>query len=335
MSDMPSQHLNRRRFLRSAALAAGSGALTLTDNAAALAAAPNDAKTPALSAAEMAAIDTAMGKKGAYNEAQATYSVPLPRNDLKVTVKGEPVPISFGFGGWVAVKKTLDGKSAVLMSDTVLLQEEVNPLMIAAHANGLEVSAVHNHFFFEEPRIFYMHVHGMGGVADVIAKYAAAVRTTKLFPANQPPAGPPPARTGREIFDTAGLDAIVKYAGVVNGPTYKYTVGRADLKELAMGADITAAIGLNSWASFAGAGDAAHVCGDIAMLEHEVNPVVRVLHDHKIDVVAIHNHMIGESPRMMFLHYFGSGPARTLATGFRAALDVLGTRKPGPMTMHG
>src|SRR5690349_19914430 len=119
MSDMPSQHLNRRRFLRSAALAAGSGALTLTDNAAALAAAPNDAKTPALSAAEMAAIDTAMGKKGAYNEAQATYSVPLPRNDLKVTVKGEPVPISFGFGGWVAVKKTLDGKSAVLMSDTV------------------------------------------------------------------------------------------------------------------------------------------------------------------------------------------------------------------------
>ncbi|MES2463219.1 MAG: DUF1259 domain-containing protein [Armatimonadota bacterium] len=334
---MPERNLNRRRFFQNAALAAGTGALTLTSDAVS-AAARNEAKTPALTAAEMSAIDAALGKKGAYNEAQATYSVPLPRNDLKMTVKGEPVPIPFGFGGWVAVKKTLDGKAAVLMSDTVLLQEEVNPLMAAAHASGLEVSAVHNHFFFEEPRIFYMHVHGMGSVPDVIAKYAAAIKATKLFPANQPPAGPPPARTGKEIFDLPALDAIVKYSGVVNGPTYKYTVGRADLRVLAMGADITAAIGLNSWASFAGTSEAAHICGDIAMLESELNPVIKVLHDHKIDVVAVHNHMIGETPRMMFLHYFGSGPAPTLATGFRAALDVLGTTspsKPGGMSMHG
>lgn len=133
--------------------------------------APAPGNTPPLSAADIAAIEAALGKKGAYVEAQATHSTPLPRNDLKVTIKGEPVPISFGFGGWVAIKHTLDGKSAMLMSDTVLLQEEVNPLMSAALAQGLEIGAVHNHFFYEEPRIFYMHIHGMGAPAELARKF--------------------------------------------------------------------------------------------------------------------------------------------------------------------
>jgi hypothetical protein len=330
---MMPENMNRRRFLHSAVLAAGTSALALNPLDT-LSAAPGGAKTPALTANEMAAVDAALGKKGAYNEAQATYNVPLPRNDLKMTVKGEPVPIPFGFGGWAAVKKTLDGKSAVLMSDTVLLQEEVNPLMRAAHENGLEVSALHNHFFFEEPRIFYMHVHAMGSVADISARYAAAIKTTRLFPANQPPAGPPSPRTGKDIFDVPALDALVKYAAAVNGPTIKYTVGRPDLNVVAMGADITAAIGLNSWASLAGSSDAAHICGDIAMRESELNPVVKALHTHDLDVVAIHNHMIGENPRILFLHYYGSGPASALAAGFRAALDVLGAPQPAAMR-HG
>src|SRR5205814_8087559 len=136
---------------------------------------------------------------------------------------------------------------------------------------------IHNHFFYEVPRIFFMHVHGMGAAADLIGRYAAAVRTTKLFPANQPPAGPPPERTGKDIFDVAGLDAIVKYKAAVNGPTIKYTIGRDDLRVLAMGAEITAAIGLNTWAAFAGNKENAHIAGDVAMLEPEVNPVVRAL----------------------------------------------------------
>ncbi|WP_317128349.1 DUF1259 domain-containing protein [Hymenobacter radiodurans] len=149
-------------------------------------AAPVAAKTPTLTAAEIAAIEAAPGKKGTYVEAQATHTTPLPRNDLKVTIKGEPVPISFGFGGWVAIKHTLDGKSAMLMSDTVLLQEEVNPLMSAAQAQGLEIGAVHNHLFYEEPRIFYMHIHGMGSPAELARKFAAALKDSKLLPANQP-----------------------------------------------------------------------------------------------------------------------------------------------------
>ncbi|WP_084447792.1 DUF1259 domain-containing protein [Hymenobacter roseosalivarius] len=323
---MTNYHFSRRDALRATALL---GASTLLGPTSPLIAAkmPPKGKTPPLSAAETGAIEAALGKKGTYVEAQATHTTPLPRNDLKLTIKGEPVPISFGFGGWVAVKKTLDGKSAVLMSDTVLLQEEVNPLISAAHANGLEVGAIHNHFFYEEPRIFYMHIHGIGSVEELARKYAATIKGSKLFPANQPPAGPAPARTGKELFDLPSLDAIVKYTGAVNGPTYKYTVGRDDLQVLAMGAEMTAAIGLNSWASFAGTTDAAHIAGDMAMLENEVNPVIRALRANNLEVVAVHNHMLGDQPRIIFLHYYGRGPAAQLAKGFRAALNQLGQSK--------
>ncbi len=282
------------------------------------------AKTPPLTTEEIAAIEAALGKKGTYNETQAVHTTPLPRNDLKITIKGEGVPIPFGFGGWVSLKKTTDGKSTVLMSDTVLLEEEVNPLISAAHANGLEVSAIHNHFFYEQPRIFYMHLHGMGSPAELAKKYAAAIRETKLFPANQAAASASPAQTGKELFDLPMLDTIVKSTGTVNGPTYKYTIGRDDLTIMAMGAEMTAAIGLNSWASFTGSREQAHIAGDIAMLESEVNSVIKALRLHNIEVVALHNHMLREQPRIIFLHYYGRGAATDLAKGFRAALDQLG-----------
>lgn len=337
--------MQRRNFLRSAVIATGTIPLCTTsgvnpDGSATL------GKTPALSQADQDAIATALGKKGTYNEAQATYSVPLPRNDLSVTVKGESVPIPFGFGGWVAFKKTLDGKQTVMMSDTVLLEAEVNPLIDAAHTAGLEVGAIHNHFFYEQPRIFYMHLHGMGSTAELAKKYAQAIRETKLFPANQPtsasalspaqsgnnatPAATP--NTGKELFDLTILDEIVKYKGVVNGPTYKYTIGRDDLTIMDMGAEMTAAIGLNTWASFAGKQAEAHIAGDVAMLESEVNNVVKTLRSHNIEVVALHHHMLGEQPRIIFLHYYGRGPAADLAKGFRAGLDQLGKGNKGKMS---
>lgn len=330
--------VSRRDALRASALLGATALLGIQDTLAAVAAPPAKGKTPPLTAAEIAAIDAALGKKGAYNEAQATHVVSLPRNDLKMRIKGEPVPIPFGFGGWVAIKHTLDGKSAMLMSDTVLLQEEVAPLMDAAHANGLEVGAVHNHFFYEEPRIFYMHVHGMGRPAELAQKFAATLKNSKLLPANQPAAAAAPSAatgnsgtpaastgpTGKELFDLPALDKVVKYQGNVNGPTYKYTVGRDDLQVVMMNTEMTAAIGLNSWAAFAGQQADAHIAGDIAMLEGEVNPVIKALRAHNLEVVAVHNHMLFDQPRMVFLHYYGRGPAAQLATGFRAALDQLG-----------
>jgi len=292
------------------------------------------AKTPDITAGEMAAIDAALGKKGAYKEAEQVYTIALPRNDLKMKIKGEPIPIPFGFGGWVSFKKTLDGKSAMVMGDTVLQMEEVNPLISAAHANGLEIAAIHNHFFYEEPRIFYMHIHGTGTIAELAKKYADTIRDSKLFPANQPAASAPSSITGKENFDLPALDSIIKYTGTVNGPTYKYTIGRADLKVMAMGVEMTTNIGLNSWASFAGKQDDAHIAGDIAMLQSEVNNVIKTLRQHNLEVVAVHNHMLGDDPHMIFLHYYGRGNAATLAQGFRAALDILGKKTMGGMKME-
>jgi hypothetical protein len=314
----PRNRITRRSLVRTAVALGAGGALPAGVAGAA------EGKTPSLTAEEMATVDQALGKKGNLVQDQAVYTVPLPRNDLKITVQGDPVPIPFGFGGWVSFKKTRDGKSTVLMSDTVLLQEEVNGVISAAQANGVEITAIHNHFFYEEPRIFYMHVHAMGEPAALAQAFAAAIRSTKLFPANQPPAGAPPARTGMEIFDVPKLDQLVGHPAAVNGPTVKYTVGRADLTVMAMGAEITAAIGLNSWAAFAGGMERAHIAGDIAMLEPEVNPVIAALRKNRLEVVAVHNHMLGEEPRMVFLHYLGVGPALELAQGFRAALDELG-----------
>jgi hypothetical protein len=315
-------NINRRQALRTTALIGAAAVLGTSELKAAQA--PVKGKTPPLSAAEIAAIEAAMGKKGTYKQDEATHTTPLPRNDLKITVKGEAVPGSFGYGGWASIKKTVDGKTAMLMSDTVLLQEEVNPLISAAHANGLEISAIHNHFFYEEPRIFYMHLHGMGSPAELAKKFAAAIRQSKLSPANQPSQTAASGPTGKENFDIPALDAIVKHSGTVNGPTYKYTVGRDDLTIMAMGAEMTAAIGLNSWASFAGTKDKAHIAGDIAMLQPEVNAVIKALRQNNLEVVALHNHMLGDDPHMIFLHYYGQGPATTLAQGFRAALNELG-----------
>ncbi|GAB3168998.1 DUF1259 domain-containing protein [Telluribacter humicola] len=286
-------------------------------------------ETPPLTRQEVAAIESALGKKGTYHESQSVHTTALPRNDLKVTVKGESVPTTFGFGGWVSFKKTLEGDSTVMMSDTVLLEEEVNPLISVAQANGLEVSAIHNHFFYEQPRIFYMHLHGSGTTAELAQKYAATIKQTKLYPANQ--TGATAGRPAGEVFDIPALDGIVKSFGAVNGPTYKYTIAREDLSVLAMGAEMTAAMGLNSWASFAGNKASAHIAGDIAMLEHEVNPVIKALRGNGLEVVALHNHMLDDDPRIFFLHYFGSGPATQLAQGFRAALDELGKPDERPM----
>lgn len=320
---MNDKSFSRRTALKAGALIAGTTLLNLKN---ADASSLMFAQTPVLTADEIAGIEAAIGKKGSYKATEATYTIPLPRNDLKVTLKGEPVPIPFGFGGWVSIKKTLDGKSAVIMSDCVLLQEEINPLISAAQAAGLEIGAIHNHFFYEEPRIFYMHIHGMGSVKVLAEKYAQAISNTKIAPNNQPPAGPPPAKTGKDLFDVTQLDAIIKYEATVNGSTIKYTIGRADLKVIAMNAEMTTNIGLNTWAAFTGTMERAHIAGDVAMLDTEVNAVVKILRANNIEVVAVHNHMLGDKPHIIFLHYLGTGPALELAKGFRAALNQLGRK---------
>lgn len=328
---MSENQLSRRALMRSAAVlgAAASVNLGLSQPATAKSKKVKKPVTPALNAAEIASIEAAFGKKGTYVEAEGVYTVALPRNDLKVSIKDTPVPIAFGFGGWVAFKKTVGGKSAVVMGDTVLLEDEVNPLISAAQANGLEIGALHNHFFYEQPRIFYMHLHGMGQIEELARRYAASIQGSKVFPANQPPAALAATRTAKEIFDLPMLDQIVGTTGKVNGGVYKYTIGRPDLTVMTMGAEMTPAIGLNTWAAFAGSPDDAHIAGDVAMLASEVNPVIKMLRAHNIEIVAVHSHMLDEEPRILFLHYYGRGPAKDLAQGFRSALDLLGKPQSG------
>jgi hypothetical protein len=269
---------------------------------------------------------TFLGRQGDFKD--NVLKVNIPRSDLKVTVANVSTPTPFGFGGWIALTKGTGGMD-VMMGDLVLLQDEVNPVMSALLGNGLEVTALHNHFFWDEPRMFYMHVHGHGAAMDLARQVKPALdligRSVPASPAAAPAASTGPAPAGR--LDSANLARIVGHDGEQTGAVYKITVGRDDLKLTEMGAPINARMGLNTWAAFVGSDGAAAIAGDVAMLAGEVTPVLKALRQHGLDVVAIHHHMTDTQPTIFFLHYWGTGPAGTLAAGFRAALDELGKAK--------
>ena len=267
---------------------------------------------------------TTLGKQGDYKA--NVLKVNIPRNDLSVTVADVKTPTPFGFGGWVAMTKGTG--MDVMMGDLVLTQDEVNPVMSALLDNGLEVTALHNHFFWEEPRVFYMHVHGHGAPAELARKLKPAVDLIGKGAA-QPAAAPQAGGSSAAKIDTAKIAQIVGTPGEQTGDVYKITIGRDDLKLTEMGAAINARMGLNTWAALVGTNDKAAIAGDVAMLANEVPAVLKALRKNGLDVVAIHHHMTGTEPPIFFLHYWGTGSAEKLATGFRAALAELG-RPPGP-----
>ncbi len=272
--------------------------------------------------AEYAAVMSTLNKKGDVKD--GVLKVNIPRTDLHVTIGQRPAPTPFGFGGWVAMTKG-DGGHEVLMGDLVLTEDEVNPVMSALLAQGLDVTALHNHFFYEQPRIFYMHVHGMGTAADLARRLRPALDLIDRSAARATtPSAPAPAASTAGLVDGAAMAKIIGHQGEQNGSVYKITIGRPDIALREHGAVINARMGLNTWAAFAGTSADAMVAGDVAMLDHEVTPVLKALRGHGLDVVAIHHHMTGTAPVVIFLHYFGVGPADTLALGVRAALDVLG-----------
>jgi hypothetical protein len=281
-----------------------------------------------------AAVTVAQEMPGDYQEVLKTLDrkgdfkagvlkVNIPRNDLKMTIQGVATPTPFGFGGWVALTKN-SGGTDVMMGDLVLTQEEVNPVMSALLDNGIDVTALHNHFFWDEPHVYFMHVHGMGKAEDLARRVKPGL---DLIGHVQAPTVTPLTMTGAAL-DTEKLAKIVEHAGEQTGPVYKITVGRDDLAMKDHGAVINARMGLNTWAAFYGTQEDAVVAGDIAMLENEVTPVLRALRKNGIDVVAIHHHMTEEKPMIIFLHYWGRGPAEKLATAVKIALDQLG--KGGP-----
>ena len=252
--------------------------------------------------------------------ADQVFRINIPRSDLKVTVAGVATPTPFGFGGWLAMTAGTGGD--VMMGDLVLLQDEVAPVMSALLDNGLEVTALHNHFYWEEPRLAYMHVHGHGDPMDLARRVKPALDL--IGKAGPAAASPPPAAAAPPALDGAKLAAIVGTPGVQTGAVYKITLARPDLKITEMGAPINSRMGLNTWASFVGTNDKAAIAGDIAMKAAEITPVLKALRAQGLSVVAIHQHMTTTDPTIFFLHYWGTGPAADLATGFKAAVDQTG-----------
>ena len=274
------------------------------------------AAAPALDTAK---IEQLTGAKGELNAQEGVFKVNVPRTDLAVTAAGVKMTPPMGLTSWAAFQPV--GTQTMVMGDMVLLEDQVNPVMSVALSNGLEVTALHNHFFWETPRVMFMHIGGTGSteaLAGAVGKVFATIKETSGGKGSIPHAELDPAKTS---LDPKPIEEILGTKGQMANGVYKVTIGRTTTMD---GHDVGNTMGVNTWAAFVGSDDTAVVDGDFAMLEAELQAVLKALRGANINIVAIHQHMAMESPRVMFLHYWGVGPTRALATGLKAALATQG-----------
>jgi uncharacterized protein DUF1259 len=221
-----------------------------------------------------------------------------------------------GLTSWAAFQHA--GDHAIVMGDLVLLEDQVNPVMSAALDAGLEVTALHNHFFWDTPRVLFMHIAGVGNesvLASAVGRVLTRMTATAGGKGDAPRTEIDPART---TLDPLKIDAILGRKGALSAGVYKMVIGRTARMH---GHEVGAAMGVNTWAAFAGSNEQAVVDGDFAMVEGELQAVLKALRGGGIQVVAIHHHMTGEEPRIVFLHYWGLGRTEDLARALRSALD--------------
>ena len=257
-------------------------------------------------------VEKILGVTGQMQEGAIVFG--FPRSDIEVTIDGQPVPTGFGFGSWTAWKDM--GEDSMVMGDLVLLEKEINPVISALAEADINVTALHNHFIGEIPRIMYMHVYGMGEKTALARGIRTALdKTGTPKPAS---AATPPTQPSLQL-DTKRLQEIIGQTGKEGGGVLKITLGRTGVKM--GGTEVTSSMGLNTLVAFVGTSERAHVAGDVAMTASEVNKVIRTLRKGGIDIAAVHNHMLDEQPRIFFLHYWGTGPAEQLAQTVREAFD--------------
>lgn len=264
-----------------------------------------------------ARIEQLTGLKGQMNEKEDVFKVSYARSDIKAKAAGVTLTPPMGLTGWAAF--TPMGNHVMVMGDTVLLEDQVNPVMSVALENGLEVTALHNHFFYDSPKVMFMHISGMGdqdSLATAIGKVYAKVKETSGGKGNFPIVNLDPANS---TLDPTKIDDVLNRHGDMAKGVYKVTIGRTTQMD---GHDIGNAMGINTWAAFVGSDDKAVVDGDFAMLESELQGVLKALRGAGIYIVAIHNHMTMENPRIVFLHFWGVGSTGDLARGLKAALDT-------------
>ena len=261
-----------------------------------------------------AAVDKAMGRSGKPQPGDV-YKFAMPRSDLQVSVAGTPIKAGLALGSWAAFKKM--GNDAVVMGDLVLADSEVEPVMLKLEQGGIEITALHNHLLQETPRVMYMHIHGHGDAVKLATAIHDALALTKT-PAASP--APPPA-AGAPSLDTSAVEAALGRKGTNANGILQFSIPRAESITDA-GMTVPPSMGVATGINFqpTGGGKAA-ITGDFVLLAKEVNPVLRALREHGIDVEALHSHMLNESPRLFFMHFWANDDAMKLAEGLRAALD--------------
>jgi hypothetical protein len=276
-----------------------------------------------------ARIDELTGLKGKMNEKEGVYKVTFPRNDVKIVVDGWTMPPFMGLGTWAAFTKAAHTE-AMVMGDTVLFEDEVNAAMSAALDNGLSVTALHNHFFFDHPKVFFMHIEGEGTIEKLATAIKKVYDATKVIrgpnakPAQSFSAVGQPSLPEKKSITAGPLNEIFGIQGESKDGMVKFTIGRPAKMH---GVTIDKDMGVNTWAAFAGSDDNAVVDGDFAVTEDELQPVLKSLLKDKINIVAIHQHMTHEEPRIMFFHYWGRGRAKDLANAVKGGFVVGGLLK--------
>lgn len=294
-----------------AAISGGTGCSTDAD-------APARSPSAASDTLNVRSIGQIIGREGTAQDGQ--YKITVPQNDLDASVDGFEIIPPMGMGSWVVFTPAAEG--AVVMGDVVVLEDEIGPVQRVLLEHGFTVTGLHNHFVREEPRVMYMHVGATGSEEDLARGVKAVFDKVAELRGGDPAAAQ--AQTVRNTLDTDEIARILGHEGEMSRGVYKVTLGRPDVSLRAHGVPVTTFMGFNTWAAWQGTPERAAVAGDFAMLEDEVAPVIDALVENEIEVVAVHNHMVHEEPRIFFLHYWGVGPAEQLARGLKAALDQTG-----------
>lgn len=279
--------------------------------------APRSETAPSL---DIAKIEEALGMKG--TEKNGEYKVTVPQNDLNVVVDSFKIIPPMGLGSWAAFTASKDG--AMVMGDIVVTETDLKPVQAEVIKQGLTVTAIHNHFLRDKPHVMYMHIGGMGSEEKLAQGVKAIFEKVKEIRGHNPADG-----SKEEVpntLDTNSLDNLLGTKGEMSRGVFKHTIARPDVDLKDHSTSVSSFAGFNTWAAWQGTPERAAVAGDFAMLESEVAPVIKALVENGIEVVAVHNHMVHEEPRIFFLHYWGVGPVDKLASGLKAALDQTGKK---------